>query len=135
MSLNSKSLKNEFHTSKATNIFLWSLQISAAGMFIMAGYGKLTGNADMVGLFNAIGIGQWFRYLTGLLEVLGAVLLVVPALAGLSGLLLAGVMVGAIGTHLFIVGGNPAIAILLFAFSLIIAYGRRHQILRLVNQS
>jgi uncharacterized membrane protein len=32
----------------------------------------------MVGLFDAIGIGQWFRYLTGGLEVLGAVALLVP---------------------------------------------------------
>ena len=38
-------------------------------MFFMAGGNKLAGNPQMVGLFDVIGIGQWFRYVTGALEV------------------------------------------------------------------
>lgn len=34
----------------------------------------------MVELFNEIGLGQWFRYLTGGLEVVGAVALLIPRL-------------------------------------------------------
>ena len=48
---------------------LWVLQIAAAGMFLMVGFLKLSGNPQLVGLFEAIGLGQWFRYLTGSLEV------------------------------------------------------------------
>ncbi|MDX6574654.1 MAG: DoxX-like family [Blastocatellia bacterium] len=37
-------------------------------MFLMAGFSKLLGNEQMVGLFALAGFGQWFRYLTGTLE-------------------------------------------------------------------
>ena len=55
---------------KILNVVLWVLQIAGAGMFLMVGFLKLSGNAQLVGLFEAIGLGQWFRYLTGTLEVL-----------------------------------------------------------------
>ena len=54
------------------NVVLWVLQIAAAGMFLMVGFLKPSGNAQLLGLFEAIGLGQWFRYLTGALEVTGA---------------------------------------------------------------
>src|SRR2546422_11452817 len=62
-------------TGKIINVVLWVLQIAAAGMFLMVGFLKLSGNAQLVGLFQAIGLGQWFRYLTGSLDVAGAILL------------------------------------------------------------
>ena len=86
------------------NVVLWVLQIAAAGMFLMAGFSKLSGNEQMVGMFEAIGVGQWFRYLTGALEVAGAILLLIPRTSGLGALMLAGVMAGAVMTHLFVVG-------------------------------
>jgi hypothetical protein len=81
----------------------------------------------MVGLFGAIGIGQWFRLVTGTLEVVGALLVLVPATAAFGALLLAVVMVGAVATHLFIVGGSPLMAIVLLAITIAIAYLRREQ--------
>src|SRR5882672_12915369 len=75
-------------TAKIVNVVLWVLQIAAAGMFLMVGFLKLSGDPQLVGLFEAIGLGQWFRYLTGSLEVLGAVLLLVPRLSGLGASLL-----------------------------------------------
>ena len=60
------------------NITLWILQIFAAGMFLLAGGLKLAGAAPMVAMFEQIGIGQWFRYFTGGLEVACAVLLLIP---------------------------------------------------------
>ena len=43
----------------------------------------------MIALFDALGIGQWFRYVTGSLEVLGALLLVVPGKTAFGAVLLA----------------------------------------------
>jgi putative oxidoreductase len=120
--------------SKALNITLWVVQVLAAAMFLMAGGNKLAGNPQMVGMFQAIGIGQWFRFLTGSLEVLGGVLLLIPALSGLGGLLLTGVMVGAVATHLFIIGGNPTMAIVLLAASAFIAWNRRGRTLALIDR-
>ena len=114
-------------TGKIMNVGLWILQIGAAGMFLMVGFLKLSGDPQMVGLFDAIGLGQWFRYVTGSLEVLGAVLLLVPRLSGLGALLLVGVMLGAVPTHLFVVGGSPLSAIILLIVTGVTAWGRRQR--------
>jgi putative oxidoreductase len=114
-------------TGKIINVGLWILQIGAAGMFLMVGFFKLSGDPRMVGLFDAIGVGQWFRYVTGSLEVLGAILLLIPRLSGLGALLLVGVMLGAVATHLFVVGGSPLGAIILLIVTGVIAWGRRQR--------
>jgi uncharacterized membrane protein YphA (DoxX/SURF4 family) len=120
-------------TAKIINVGLWVLQIAAAGMFLMAGFSKLSGNPQMVGLFEAIGLGQWFRYLTGALEVAGAFLLLIPRTSGLGALMLAGVMVGAVLTHVFIVGGSPLMAIVLLVVTGLIAWARRRRTVNLLT--
>jgi putative oxidoreductase len=109
-------------------IALWVTQIAVAGMFLLAGGLKLTGAPAMVALFGAIGVGQWFRYLTGTIEVVSAVALLVPAFAPFGALVLVPTMIGAIATHLFIVGGSPAPATVLLIGSLGIAWARRGQL-------
>src|SRR5688572_6947527 len=113
---------------KASNIVLWTLQVLVALAFIAAGSGKLLGSADMIALFDAVGIGQWFRYVTGLLEVLGAVLLVVPGRAVFGAVLLACVMAGAVVAHLTVVPAPLTPALVLFALTALIAWGRRSQL-------
>ena len=122
-------------TGKIMNVGLWILQIGAAGMFLMVGFFKLSGDPQMVGLFDAIGLGQWFRYVTGSLEVLGAVLLLIPRLSGLGALLLMGVMIGAVPTHLFVVGGSPLLAITLLIVTGIVAWGRRQRTMNLLTET
>jgi putative oxidoreductase len=100
--------------TKGLNIVLWILQILAASAFLLAGGLKLAGAEPMVAMFDKIGLGQWFRYLTGGMEVTGAILLLIPATVTLGGALLAVTMVGAIATHLFVLGGSPVPAIVLF---------------------
>jgi len=107
------------------NGILWALQIAAAGMFLMVGFMKLAGNAQLVALFEAIGVGQWFRYLTGSLEVAGAILLLIPRTSGLGALMLAGVMAAAVATHLLIIGGSPLMAMTLLVVTSVVAWGRR----------
>jgi len=119
-------------TGKIMNVGLWILQIGAAGMFLTVGFLKLSGDPQMVALFQAIGLGQWFRYVTGSLEVLGAVLLLIPRLTGLGALLLVGVTLGAVTTHLFVIGGNPLPAIILLIVTGIIAWGRRERTIKLL---
>jgi len=108
--------------SRARAAFLWTLQSVTAALFLMAGLSKLAGAAAMVQLFNAIGVGQWFRYVTGTIEVVAATLLLVPSLAFFGAALLIPTMVGAIFTHLFIVGGNPSMPIALLASATAIAW-------------
>jgi len=107
---------------------LWVVQVAVAGMFLLAGGLKLAGLPAMVTLFDAIGVGQWLRYVTGSIEVVSALALLVPSLAPFGALLLVPTMVCAIATHLFIVGGSPMDATVLLAGSLAIAWARRGQL-------
>jgi putative oxidoreductase len=120
-------------TGRVINVALWILQIAAAAMFLMVGFSKLSGNPLMVQLFGAIGLGQWFRYLTGAFEVIGAVLLLIPRLSGLGALLLVCVMLGAVATHLFVIGGSPLMAMILLLVTGIIAWGRRERTMNLLQ--
>ena len=120
-------------TGKIINVGLWILQIGAAGMFLMGGFIKLSGDPRMVGLFDSIGFGQWFRYVTGSWEVLGAVLLLIPRLSGLGALLLVGAMLGAVATHLVVVG-SPLPAIILLIVTGVIAWGRRQRTMNLLAE-
>lgn len=107
------------------NFGAWVLQIGAAGLFLMAGAGKVAGDEEMVSAFAVIGIGQWFRIVTGALEVIGAIGLLIPRFSGLAALLLSAVMVGAVITHVFVIGGNPVMAMVLLVATGIIAWVRR----------
>ena len=112
---------------KALNIALWTLQVLVALVLLAAGSGKLVGSAAMVALFDAIGIGQWFRYVTGSLEVLGALLLIVPGTSAFGAALLACVLAGAVVTHLTVLHTAPTAPLVLFALTALIAFGRRSQ--------
>jgi uncharacterized membrane protein YphA (DoxX/SURF4 family) len=110
--------------SRAKNAGLWFLQAASAAMFVMAGVSKLTGAESMVHVFAAVGLGQWLRYFTGVLEVTGAVALLVPAFAGVGALWLTVVMVGAVTAHLTVLGGNPAVPVALLVSMAVVAWGR-----------
>src|SRR5688572_16226789 len=113
-------------------VALWLTQIALAAMFVFAGGLKLTGAPEMVGLFDSIGIGQWFRYVTGSIEVVSALL--VPAWAAFGALLLIPTMAGAVVTHLFIVGGSAVSATVLLIGSLAIAWARRDQLASVLSR-
>lgn len=110
---------------KAVNIALWVVQILLALAFLGAAFGKLLGKPEMVGLFDAIGIGQWFRFVTGLLEVTGAILIVVPRTKFFGAALLSMIMVGAVLTHLFILHNAPTAPVVLLVLAGIVIWGRR----------
>jgi uncharacterized membrane protein YphA (DoxX/SURF4 family) len=109
-------------------IALWGLQVVLTTLFLFAGGSKLGGAPAMVALFDAIGVGQWFRYVTGVVEVVSAVALLVPTLAPFAALLLASTMAGAIATHLLIVGGSPAPPAVLLVGLLVVVWARRFQL-------
>ena len=112
---------------------LWVVRGLLALAFAGAGGAKLYGVPMLVEEFQHIGAGQWFRYLTGTLELLGAILILAPSLAAFGALLLICIMIGATLTHLFLIGGSPVPALVLLALSAIVAYAKRDQIASLVK--
>jgi putative oxidoreductase len=73
----------------------WFFRVLVALYFLLVGSRKLMGDTMWVTIFEQIGAGQWFRYLTGMLQVTGALLVLIPRtfLIGMS--ILAATMVGA----------------------------------------
>ncbi|MFC5814266.1 DoxX family protein [Nonomuraea harbinensis] len=110
---------------------LWVLQVVMAGMLLMAAMGKFTGAEPSVSTFEAIGWGDWFRYLVAVLEVAVAVCLLAPPLAGTAALAGAGLMAGAVLTEAFVSGGPVALPLVLLVVSGVIAWGRRDRTDRL----
>lgn len=116
--------------SRALPIAVWTIRAVVAAAFLAAGTAKLSGVAEMVQVFEAIGIGQWFRYVTGSVEVAGAILLVVPATTLIGAALLACTMACATATHLLMIGGNPLPAIVLLTLSAVLAWTSRADLAR-----
>lgn len=112
----------------------WTLKGLLAAAFLSAGGAKIYGVPMMVENFQHIGFGQWFRYLTGGLEVAGAILLLVPRLAAFGALLLGGIMAGAILTHLLLIGGSAVPAFVLLILCAAVAIVQRDQIDSLVDR-
>ena len=107
---------------------LLALKIIVAAAFAAAGLAKLAGAEMMVATYEAIGIGQWFRYTTGLIEVGAAILLFVPNKQAYGAGLLVCTMIGAILAHLFILGPSAVPALALGVLSAIILYAHREQL-------
>ena len=104
---------------------VWGVRILLALAFGAAGAAKLAGVPQMVQVFDAIGFGQWFRYVTGVVELGGALLLLVPATGFFGALLLAVTMACGAATHLVLIGGNPVPAIVLMLLSAFVAWRLR----------
>ena len=110
------------NSGKRRKVGLWILRVLLGAAFIGAGGAKLAGVQAMVDMFQKVGLGQWFRIVTGLLEVSGGILLLIPRLTFYGAALLLPVMVGAITAHLTVLGGNPAPAMILLVLNAVTAW-------------
>lgn len=103
--------------------------------FVAAGGAKIIGVDMMVATFDQVGLGQWLRYLTGIIELGGAVLLWLPGLQAIGAMVLGGTMVGAVLTHLFILGPSAVPSIVLGILCAAVLYLHRDQIATLLSRS
>jgi len=105
------------------------LRVLLTVAFFGAGAAKLAGVDMMIQTFDLIGWGQWFRYVTGAIEVGCAILLWIPGRQALAAALLGATMVGAVIAHFTVLvaaEGVPAIILGLICAGLI--YIHRDQI-------
>ncbi|MEM9436167.1 MAG: DoxX family protein [Pseudomonadota bacterium] len=93
--------------------------------FGFAAFGKLSGNPDMVAVFDTIGLGQWFRYFAGGVEGISVILFWVPGLQWVGAGLLICTMIGAILAHLLILGPSFVPALVLGLLSAVVFYAHR----------
>ena len=88
-------------------IAIWALRVVIGLVFLVVGTTKLTGTGNTVEYFAAIGWGQWFRYLTGLLDIAGATLVFVPRWTCYGAIVLACSVGSATFISLTTLRGNP----------------------------
>lgn len=111
------------------------LRVLLTVAFVGAGGAKLVGVEMMVMTFDQIGFGQGLRYFTGAIEVIGAALLWLPRRQVIGAAILGGTMVGAVLTHLFILGPSAMPAIILGLLCTAVLYIYRTQIPEVLGRS
>ena len=117
-------------------IVSWGLQLVVAGILLQTLFFKFTGAAESVYIFSTLGVESWGRILSGIVELVAAILLLVPAATTVGAVLALAVMAGAICSHLTVLGieimGDGGLlfglALLVFVFSAAILVLRRREI-------
>lgn len=109
------------------NVIGWILAVLLTLQFALVGGLKLVGAPAMVKEFAQIVLGQWFRFFTGILEVLGAVGLLVPKFRFWATLLIATIMFCATLINLWVlhVPGLARLTAVLMALALVVGWLRR----------
>jgi len=117
-------------------ILSWLLRLTAAFILLQTLFFKFTGAEESVYIFSTLGVEPWGRYASGIVELITAVMLLVPATAAVGGVLAVGVAAGALMSHLTVLGievkGDGgllfALAVTAFVGSVVVLVLRRSQI-------
>ena len=87
-----------------SNILKWALRIIAATILLQTLYFKFTGAPESIYIFTTMGIEPWGRIGSGVVELIASVLLLIPRTTWLGAVLALGTIMGAIASHLFVLG-------------------------------
>ena len=117
-------------------ILSWVLQLTVAGILLQTLFFKFNGAEESVYIFSTLGVEPWGRIGSGVVELVAAVLLLIPMTAPFGALLTMGVMAGAIGSHLTVLGIDVrgdggllfGLAVAAFVGSAIVVVVRRAQV-------
>jgi putative oxidoreductase len=97
--------------TRPQSVFSWLLQITVAVILLQTLFFKFTGAEESVYIFSTVGrfvgvtgVEPWGRIGSGLIELVAAILLLIPATVSLGAVLTMGTMAGAIASHLVILG-------------------------------
>ncbi|MEN8663062.1 MAG: DoxX family protein [Lentimonas sp.] len=128
--------------STPLSIFSWVCQIAAAIILFQTLFFKFTGAAESVYIFEQVGIEPYGRYASGVAELIAGALLLIPRLSWAGAALAISVMLGAIASHLTVLGivvlddGGFlfTFAVIVTICSAIVLWLRRGVVLSLVSQ-
>lgn len=120
----------------------WIFSILAALILLQTLFFKFSASPESVAIFSQLGVEPWGRVLTGILELIASILLLVPKTRPFGAVTAIGLMAGALGAHVFVIGiesqGDGGylffLAISVLIASLIVLIIHRVQILELVER-
>jgi uncharacterized membrane protein YphA (DoxX/SURF4 family) len=118
------------------NIVIWVLRIVAAAILLQTLYFKFTGQPESVYIFTTLGAEPWGRIGSGVVELIVAILILIPAYTWIGAGLAMGTMAGAILSHIGKLGieiqGDGGqlfgLAVLVFLCSAVLLYWHRTDI-------
>ena len=87
-----------------TPIFTWIVKLIAVGILLQTLYFKFTGAEESIYIFTKLGIEPFGRIGSGIVELIASILILIPRTTLLGALLGLGTMLGAIFSHLFVLG-------------------------------
>ncbi|GAB3831196.1 DoxX family protein [Kribbella italica] len=106
----------------------WVLQIALAAPIAIGGIAKLTGDPQMTAMFSTLGAEPWLRIVIGVLELLGAVGLLIPRTAVWAATGLAVLLAGASFTNVALLHTSPVLPLVFFAIAVSIVLLRRREL-------
>lgn len=123
-------------------VLLWILRIIPAIIMLQTLFFKFSASAESVYIFSTLGVEPWGRILSGVMELIAGILLVIPGKTVYGAIIGAGVMAGAIMSHLTILGievmddgGQLFIyALITFVCCAILVFVNRGQLISLVKK-
>lgn len=119
------------------NKYILLLRIVSAGILLQTLFFKFSGAPESIYIFSTLGMEPLGRWLSGMIELTAAVLILHPRTQAFGAVLAIGVMAGAILSHLTVLGievqGDRgllfALALTVFGCSTVIAYARRNDLI------
>jgi len=87
----------------------WSVVGLTSLFFVQSGIQKLAGAEQMVDMFFKLGYPDWSRVVVGLVEIAGAILLVLPRLTLYAAAALGTLMIGAVASEMLAGQGYGAL--------------------------
>lgn len=104
MNTNESTLVRPTRSLDWCNAAAWAAQVLAAVILAQTLYFKFQAAPESVYIFESLGVEPWGRIAAGVAELFAAAFLLVPRLNWLGAALGFGVILGALGTHLFVIG-------------------------------
>ncbi|MDI1318320.1 DoxX family protein [Flavobacterium sp.] len=85
-------------------IFIWIIKLIAVIILVQTLYFKFTGAEESIYIFTKLGVEPFGRIGSGVVELTASILILIPRTSLLGALLGAGTMLGAVLSHLFVLG-------------------------------
>jgi uncharacterized membrane protein YphA (DoxX/SURF4 family) len=90
--------------NKTTTIFYWGARLLTAIILLQTLYFKFSASPESIYIFTRVGMEPVGRIGVGVMELIASVLILISSTAWLGSALALGLMLGAIGMHLTILG-------------------------------
>jgi uncharacterized membrane protein YphA (DoxX/SURF4 family) len=91
-------------TKRSTTIIAWICRGAAAVILLQTLFFKFTAAPESVYIFTKVGLEPWGRIGSGVAELIAAILILIPRTTWIGAGLALGVMIGAIFSHLTVLG-------------------------------